>query len=189
MRYSHIERLSPPWRTTASWDEANRIIRALVERQASRLGYAGSLASSVYLGLEIGFGFLDELCLETCPHCPDPCCLSASPWFDYRDLVFLHLNHMDIPPRQPVSTWKATCCYIRPRGCTLDRFNRPWICTWYMCAVQTANLRNRRIGQWKELSRIFSEMKARRKEMEDEFIRVITSSRAVKMLDNEQDGE
>ncbi len=165
--------LSPPWGTEDTWQEANRIIGALVERLFSKLKSAVSLASSVFLELEGSFGILDDICLETCPHCPDPCCLNASPWFDYRDLVFLHLNNMAIPPGQPISSWNATCRYYHPQGCTLDRIFRPWICTWYLCAVQTANLKARHVRQWHDLSRTIRNIKILRKEMEDAFIQAI----------------
>ena len=171
MKSYHIDTLLPPWKTTASWEEANRTIGTMAARHSGRLKTAGSLASSVRVALEHSFSLIDETCLKTCPYCPDPCCLTSSPWYDYRDLIFLHLNDIAIPPGQPISDWKATCRYVCLRGCTLDRIMRPWICTWYLCSVQTALLRNRRTDQWIDLSRTISEIRTLRKEMEDEFIR------------------
>jgi hypothetical protein len=119
---------------------------------------------------------LDDLCLETCPRCPDPCCLKASPWFDFRDLIFLHLHALAIPPGQTIKTMASTCRYSSKNGCTLDRISRPWICTWYLCPVQAANINVRRSHQKKGLLTAINEIKDTRKEMEDEFIKVICQS-------------
>jgi hypothetical protein len=126
--------------------------------------------------LESIFSLLDDLCLETCPRCPSPCCLHASPWFDFRDLIFLNLNTLAIPVSQSIETLNETCRYVSPRGCTLDRISRPWICTWYLCSVQTANLKSRRSHQREDLMLAINEIKVLRKEMEDAFIRVVAPS-------------
>jgi hypothetical protein len=165
--------LAPPWKTKAAWQAANRSIDALIQRYADKLNAAVTLAAMVRAKLESTFSILDNLCIETCPRCPDPCCLHASPWFDYRDLLFLHLNAVAIPVRQPIEALSATCRYFSLSGCTLERISRPWICTWYLCPVQTCNLNIRRFHQSKELSSGFNEIKAVRKEMEERFIRVI----------------
>ena len=173
MRSNESLQLAPPWGTKPAWWGANRSIDELIQRHAGKLTSAVSLASAVRVRLESVFNILDDLCIETCPRCPDPCCLHASPWFDFRDLIFLHLNDLAIPFRQPIDAMNATCCYFSPRGCTLARISRPWICTWYLCSVQTANLNSRRSHQSKDLKCAINEIKAFRKEMEETFIRVI----------------
>jgi hypothetical protein len=90
-----------------------------------------------------------------------------------RDLVYLHLNQLPIPLSQTISGIGETCCYISHRGCKLPRSIRPWICTWYLCPSQTANARNNKAGRRRALSRALEEIKALRKDLEDEFIRVI----------------
>jgi hypothetical protein len=168
--------IAPPWGTEPVWQEANRSIDDHIQRYAGKLSSALTFASWVRVRLESIFNILDDLCIETCPQCPDPCCLHASPWFDFRDLIFLQLNALAIPPGQPIDALNAYCRYFSPRGCTLDRISRPWICSWYLCSVQTANLNNRRSIQRKDLTIVLNEIKAFRKEMEETFIRVITGS-------------
>ncbi len=166
--------LAPPWKTKPAWQEANRSIDGLIQRYADKLSPAVTLAALVRVRLESIFNILDDLCIETCPRCPDPCCIHASPWFDFRDLIFLHLNALAPPVSQPIEVMDATCRYFSPRGCTLTRISRPWICTWYLCSVQTANLNNRRSNQKKGLTYTINEIKVFRKEMEAAFVRVIT---------------
>ncbi len=165
--------LAPPWKTKPAWQEANRSIDGLIQRYAGKLNSAVALAALVRDRLEWIFNILDDLCIETCPRCPDPCCLHASPWFDYSDLLFFHLNAVPIPASQPIEVLNATCRYFSFRGCTLERISRPWICTWYRCPVQTGNLNLRRSEQRKDLTSMLNEIKAFRKEMEDTFIGVI----------------
>jgi hypothetical protein len=172
MRSTISVQFAPPWGTKPAWQEANRSIDHLNQRYSGKLSSAVVLAVSVRVRLESIFSLLDDLCMETCPRCPDPCCLNASPWFDFRDLLFFHLNSLAIPFSQTIETSKAVCRYSSPQGCTLARISRPWICTWYLCSVQTANLNSRRANQRKDLTVAVNGIKALRKEMEETFIRV-----------------
>ena len=165
MRSTKSVPFAPPWGPKPAWQEANRSIADLNQRYSGKLSSSAALAVSLRVRLESIFSLLDDLCLETCPRCPDPCCLNASPWFDFRDLLFLHLNSLAIPSSQTIETSKAVCRYYRPQGCTLPRISRPWICTWYLCSVQTANLNSRRATQRKDLTVAVNEIKALRKEM------------------------
>jgi len=166
--------LSPPWGSVPAWQEANLSIDFHLKRYYPRLKPAMQIARETRIRLESIFPLLDDLYLMTCPRCPDACCLSASPWYDLRDLVFLHLNHLSIPLTQTIQGFKETCCYLSHKGCTLPRITRPWICTWYLCPAQTANVKDRSANQWQTLSRVLGDIKARRKQLEDEFIRVIS---------------
>jgi hypothetical protein len=166
-------KLSPPWGTIAAWQEANLSIDFHLKSDYPELKPAVQIAGRTHSHLETLFPSLDDLCLKTCPRCPDACCLSASPWYDFRDLVFLHLNHFPIPLTQTISAMKETCCYLSHKGCTLPRMIRPWICTWYLCPTQMAKIRSGGFSHWQTLSRVLIEIKAFRKEMEDEFVRVI----------------
>jgi len=166
--------LSPPWGTVSAWQDANLSIDFHMKRYYPRLKPAIKIARDTRINLESIFSFLDDVCLLTCPRCPDACCLSASPWYDLRDLIFLHLNHLSIPPTQTIPGSKETCCYISHKGCSLPRVTRPWICTWYLCPAQTANFKDRCLDRWQTLSRLLGDIKARRKKLETEFVRVIT---------------
>jgi len=164
--------LAPPWKTKAAWQEANRCIDGLIRHHAAKLSSAAALADLARVRLESIFSILDDLCIETCPHCPDPCCLHARPWFDYRDLLFFHLNAVAPPASQPIEFLQANCRYLSFRGCTLERISRPWICTWYLCPVQSRNLYVRRSHHRKDLSSGLKEIKVFRKQMEASFIQV-----------------
>jgi len=167
--------LSPPWGSVTAWQEANISINFHIKRYYPRLGDAIQIARDIRIHLRSIFSLLDDLALITCPRCPDVCCLTASPWYDMRDLIFLHLNRLSIPLSQTIPGIKETCCYISHKGCLLPRITRPWICTWYLCPAQTASIKERHADQWQALTGVLGEIKAHRKELEDEFICVIQS--------------
>ena len=173
MRFDTPITLSPPWGSVPAWQEANHSTDFHIKRYYIHLKPVIQIARDTRICLESIFPSLDAICKMTCPRCPDACCLSAHPWYDWRDLIFLHLSQLPIPPSQTISGFKQTCCYISHRGCTLPRITRPWICTWYICPAQTANLKHRSAEQWQALGRVFGEIKALRKKLESEFIQVI----------------
>ncbi|MFC1488266.1 hypothetical protein ACFL6B_00305 [Thermodesulfobacteriota bacterium] len=120
------------------------------------------------------FPHLDNLCAVTCPWCPDPCCLVAKVWVDFKDLLFLHLTDQTVPPVQLTHNFDKRCYYLGSRGCTLPRVMRPWICTRYLCPSQMASLR-RRPGSGQEFfDQAFQTVKAGRNKMETEFIRIVS---------------
>jgi hypothetical protein len=174
MKFNSAITLSPPWGSVPAWHQANRSIDFHLKHHYPRLTPAMQIARETRRGLESIFSSLDDLCMMTCPRCPDVCCLSARPWYDLRDLIFLHFNRLSIPRTQTISGFKETCSYISHKGCTLPRITRPWICTWYLCPAQTANLKERSVNQWQALSRRLGEIKAGRKKLEAEFIQVVS---------------
>ncbi|MBW2247710.1 MAG: hypothetical protein JRF62_11105, partial [Deltaproteobacteria bacterium] len=59
-------------------------------------------------------------------------------------------------------------------GCMLPRITRPWVCTWYLCPTQKANLRQKPKSVQYLFSRAVQAIKTGRKEMESEFIRIVS---------------
>jgi hypothetical protein len=165
----------PPWNSTASWQEANRSLDFLIQRNLSELDHAISLAQKVQDRFSSIFSILDDLCKATCPWCPDPCCLSAKIRIDFKDLLFLHLGRHPIPLEQLLPNFEKVCRYWSPKGCRLPRMTRPWVCTWYQCPTQKANLRQKDHHTQDEINRLIKTVKVCRTEMEDEFIRIVCS--------------
>jgi hypothetical protein len=165
---------APPWGSPAAWREANQTVDHLIRLHQPELDRAVALALKVQVKLESIFSLIDELCLLTCPRCPDPCCLAAKVWINFQDLLFLHLSAQKIPPAQMMSDLKEICRYLGAKGCTLPRIVRPWICTWYCCPSQTANLNKMPPAIRENFTHTIQAIKAGRKEMDAEFIRVIS---------------
>jgi len=164
----------PPWNSIAVWQEANHSLNFLIQSNLSELDRAMSLAHKVQTRLASIFSILDNLCKATCPWCPDPCCLTAKVWVDFKDLLFLHLGGHQVPDKQLRSNLQRVCRYWSLKGCVLPRMTRPWVCTWYLCPTQMANLRQKARHTQDKFSRLIQAVKVCRTEMEAEFIRIVS---------------
>jgi len=163
-----------PWGSGAAWDAANRSLDSLIQRNRMALDPVVILAQKVQARMVSIFSLLDDLCQVTCPWCPDPCCLAARVWIDFKDLLFLHLAGHPVPPEQLLSDFKESCRYWSPRGCTLPRVSRPWVCTWHLCPTQKVILRRKAPSVQKKLRHAVQGITAGRKAIEAEFIRIVS---------------
>jgi hypothetical protein len=102
-------RTEPLWGAMDTWKTANRNLEYLIRRHGPNMNRAVVLARDIQVRLESSFLLLDDLCAVTCPWCPDHCCLAATVWIDFKDLLFLHLNGHQIPPAQLLGDLKETC--------------------------------------------------------------------------------
>ena len=165
--------LGVPWTTDSSWNEANHTLDSLIAFHHEGLDRTMDFGEILQALLSSLFSLLEELCITTCPRCEDPCCLSAGAWFDFRDLLFIHLRGLEIPPAQLKSGAETPCHYLGAGGCTLERICRPWICTWYLCATQLAALRkNGGVGKDFYDERVL-QIRRTRNEMERAFIAAV----------------
>jgi hypothetical protein len=162
-----------PWTSRTSWQGANQAVGYHLQRYRTELKQLAIFAREIKSCLNSVFPILDALCAHSCPWCPEPCCLKASVWYDFKDLLFLNFNKQTIPPAQPKAKLSMPCRYLGSRGCRLPRLTRPWICTWYLCPTQTAKLRNGHQAKHKLLNRAMAQIKSERNLLENEFIRII----------------
>lgn len=165
--------LALPWRTASSWQEAVRTLDRLVEGHGASLNAARDEAHLIHARLERLFPDLDALCRVTCTRCAAPCCLHAAVYADFRDLLFWTLAGVSSPPGQLRRHSKESCRFSSPRGCTLARMQRPWICTWYLCADQWAVLRRWDPHERQRFEGLLEEVRTGRKEMEEAFLRAV----------------
>ena len=164
----------PPWGSKVKWQIVNRDLDYLIYRHYDALKDAVMLARDLQVRMVSIFSLLDDLCWVTCPWCPDPCCLAARVWIDFKDLLFLHLAGHPVPPEQLLSDFKESCRYWSPRGCMLPRISRPWVCTWHLCPTQKVNLRRKAPSVQEKMRHAVQRITAGRKVMETEFIRVVS---------------
>lgn len=164
---------SPPWGHPQKWREANQCFDYLITYHQSKLSQAKEYAYEIKNLYEFLFPILDELCLKTCPECSDPCCLKAKVWFDFKDLLFLHLANCPIPVRQLIPNKQTVCTYLGHQGCLLPRISRPWVCLWYLCSPQIELLDKTLPLTRNNFKRKVKKIKNLRKEMEIHFINSI----------------
>ena len=166
---------NPPWVHPAQWLQANDALTRLCAARSSELGALRHEAAQLLKGLEFLFQVLDQLCAETCAFCKDPCCLHARPWFDFKDLVFMHVAALSVPLSQVLTDFSSPCRFAGPQGCTLPRLSRPWICTWYICPAQKELLGRVPAPVRSGFQKGLEEIKEGRKRLEDGFIALVCS--------------
>ena len=158
-----------PWSTAAGWQEANASLAHSLARHRRQLAEARRLARTLHDRLISLFPLLDDLCARTCPACTDVCCRRAWVWADFRDLLFFHLAGVSPPEAQLPAGRGEHCRYGTAGGCRLDRLQRPFVCTWYICPAQTRWL-ERHPARREKLNTTLTAIKKNRRRMEDVFI-------------------
>ena len=162
----------PPWQTRKSWQAANFSIRSLLDRYPQQMRPLFEIAGQIGRGIDVLDAIYDPLCRQTCPVCPEPCCVRANVWFDLRDLLFLHAGFLPVPLKNPGKPNLMPCWFLGPNGCRLPRKSRPWICTWYLCPAQKRRLQNHHPAVLNRLQALTGEIGAYRKQLEKHFIRI-----------------
>ena len=160
----------PPWGASNRWREINESLLHLVKRNPDGLAHAAATALRLQEALAALFSVMDSLCHITCRHCPDICCHNATPFLDFKDLLFIHLTGHHPPPFQPIDRNHRHCRFLGHRGCRLQRMIRPWMCTWYLCPTQKRRLATLPLVSQKSISEMTAAIKTLRRRMETEFI-------------------
>ena len=163
---------SVPWNTLDLWREANACLATTMLRNVSSMADLLSLTGRIRQQLEALFPIMDELCRVTCPNCTDSCCQRAWVWADFKDLLFFHLADIAIPSQQLLSQQGDDCHYASAEGCRLERIQRPFVCTWYLCPDQSACLK-KQPEKMLVVSDALQEIKTLRKKMETAFIKAL----------------
>lgn len=166
--------ITPPWQTQESWQAANEAMACAIRGRETDLQRPIHLAAEMLKRIVMLDGIMDSLCAFTCSRCRDACCRHASLWYDFKDLLFIHLSKSALPPGQARGAADRMCRYVTPTGCILPRGQRPFICTWYLCATQKANLQRMAASKVQFLFHSLAALKTGRGQMEDQFIRIIS---------------
>ncbi len=156
----------------AAWLEANTSLFTSLTRNRTALSDSRRHAGQLRNRLERLFPLMEDLCRQTCPSCSDICCRRAWVWLDFKDLLFLHLAEIAAPPQQLLREQGDRCRYAGPHGCSLQRLQRPFICTWYLCPAQSRIL-DRQPAEKQHLSRTLQQLKSQRKRMETSYIQAV----------------
>ncbi|MBW1988325.1 MAG: hypothetical protein JRI97_02145 [Deltaproteobacteria bacterium] len=165
----------PTWTCPKTWAQANASIAATIRKSAPDMARALSLARTIQDNLDSLARPMDDLCAATCPWCPEPCCHTAVVWLDFPDLLFIHLAGHKPPPRQLRETTSGPCGYLSPKGCTLPRTLRPWVCTWYLCPTQKRVLATWSQDAQDRVHTLVDHTTRTRRHLEHAFIKAATS--------------
>lgn len=169
----HAKPSSVPWNTPSLWHEANACLAETIANHRSILADARRETHRARQLLERMAAPMDNLCRRTCPDCTNVCCRRAWVWVDFKDLLFFHLADIAPPERQLLDRQGDRCRYVGASGCRLDRIQRPFVCTWYLCPAQTQCLRKEPV-EMQIIQEALQGIKECRQKMEMSFIRAVT---------------
>lgn len=162
-----------PWQEEQEWAQMVMSITTAVAGLGKEVEDLREIANQIaawYVKLD---DLLDNLGAITCCHCTKICCTMATIWYDLRDLLFLYLADNQLPRRQITRNPDRTCVHLTPMGCRLSRRERPFICTWYICAAQKEALMRQHNGAEKEIFALIAQLKTARIELENRFIAAV----------------
>jgi hypothetical protein len=164
----------PPWSTQGSWQEANDALGLTIKRYQDQMGELKALARRIIERIEGLDALLNDICSKACPSCRDSCCRRARVWFDFKDLLIMHLGGNIILPGQLRGPHDSSCRYLSHTGCLLQRPQRPYVCTWYICSMLKEHLAQRAPSEREYLSNSLTAVQSARSDLENQFVRIVT---------------
>lgn len=163
-----------PWQPAEEWNQVLLSFNALENKGKDRLTKLFSIARKIQKNFELMADPMEKLCADTCVNCEDICCLRATIWFDFKDLLYIYCATGKFPESQikKVSLKNKTkgCHYFTEKGCILSRIKRPFVCTWYFCPTQKEYLKLHYPNLILDFDRILSNIKELRNKIEEEFV-------------------
>ncbi len=76
---------------------------------------------------------IEEYTPALCPACTDVCCRQKHGLYREKDRLYLRSLGETVPERDPAKPLEGPCEAMGSHGCTLERWKRPFKCTWYFC--------------------------------------------------------
>jgi hypothetical protein len=86
--------------------------------------------------------FIEKHTSIVCPDCTKVCCIDKHGRYDKNDLVFLSALGVKIQPDLPDREESAPCRFLHEKGCSRERWERPFRCTHFFCAPLLKSLEN-----------------------------------------------
>lgn len=77
---------------------------------------------------------IEEYTGRVCPGCADVCCKQKHGMLLEKDIDYLAALGVETMPHDPLRSPDALCQFLGPAGCSKERWQRAWKCTWYFCA-------------------------------------------------------
>jgi hypothetical protein len=91
------------------------------------------LAGEVKAAYEEVSPLIEEFTSRVCPSCESVCCIDRHGTHETADLAFLSAIGESPPGDPPLADDTSPCRQLGQKGCTIQRWQRPYRCTWYFC--------------------------------------------------------
>ncbi len=77
--------------------------------------------------------FIQEHTSVVCSSCEKVCCINKHGRHDPEDILFISAIGIELLPYEPDRRDEDPCRFLGSDGCSLERWMRPFRCTWYFC--------------------------------------------------------
>ncbi|MEW6116675.1 MAG: hypothetical protein AB1553_07230 [Nitrospirota bacterium] len=165
------DRLS--WHSRAEWDIALALLAHFFERYDADLAKVKEHARSIREGIDAVNSFLQLNTAEVCPHCTKVCCANRHGYYDHEDLIYIHALGLRPPRYREGIDDSASCQFIAPNGCTIERSLRPFRCNWYFCDPLLQHMSNGPARPYRAFIAQFQRIIEARRQMVDEFFKTV----------------
>jgi epoxyqueuosine reductase QueG len=116
--------------------------------------------------------FIQNYTSIVCPQCKDVCCINRHSRYDFDDLLYIHaLQVEELVFLQGIDD-NAPCQFLSSKGCTIERFRRPFRCNWYFCDSLLKAMINGPARPYRSFINLMNEIVQSRKGMIDKFFAV-----------------
>lgn len=92
-----------------------------------------SLAIELKEIFEIISPYIERHTSLVCPTCEDVCCIDKHGHYDNDDLIFLKALAVEAYQEDDVRKETEPCRFLTSKGCSLERWRRPFRCTSFFC--------------------------------------------------------
>jgi hypothetical protein len=77
--------------------------------------------------------FIQQHTSLVCPSCEKVCCINRHGNHDDNDKIFISALGREISAGNSEGNDTDPCRFLNPEGCSMDRWMRPFRCTWFFC--------------------------------------------------------
>ena len=169
-----------PWSNQEEWDQVLLSIKQVERSNPAALIDLHKMAVKIRGLYESLSESIAAICSHTCTGCQDICCVRASIWFDFKDLLYIYFGLDQFPRFQirkiSLEGQNKACRHLTKKGCVLSRIERPFVCTWYFCSSQKKYLTKCPDNMKEKIDQVLLEIKDLRKRMEEQFIFSVAGS-------------
>lgn len=163
-----------PWQTDEEWNQVLLTFKAIEKRGEERLNELFKITNKIKKEFVIMSEPMDQLCSYACINCEDICCVRATIWFDFKDLLYIYFGTGIFPESQIKKVIlknqiRACSCFTK-KGCVLPRTQRPFVCTWYICPAQKEYLKHYYPKLLHDFEQTLLNIKDLRNKLEEQFI-------------------
>jgi hypothetical protein len=111
--------------------------------------------------------FIEKHTAIVCPDCENVCCMDKHGRYDEHDIIFLKALDVDIPADAVEREETDGCRYMTENGCSLERWMRPYRCTFFFCDALLKSLEGDNPKLYRAFREYFDHMVSTRQKLLD----------------------